>query len=86
MGDDTTTQSPPRRIELLGIEPLEEHARRLAALLTVSVAKRGGRAHLKGLRGHTRTLRDVYTSLTEDAKLGEPSSPAAETTMSCTNP
>src|SRR5689334_6544176 len=66
-------------IELLGIEPLEEHARRLAALLTVSSRRRGGsRAHLTRLRQHSDTLRRVYTALAEDAKRGEPSSPAAE--------
>jgi cellobiose phosphorylase len=66
-------------IELLGIEPLEEHARRLSALLTVSVHRRGrSRTHLKRLREHTDTLRRVYTALAEDAKRGEPSSPAAE--------
>ncbi|HEY2435070.1 MAG TPA: glucoamylase family protein [Vicinamibacterales bacterium] len=66
-------------IELLGIEPLEDHARRLAALLTVSLRHRGSsRAHLKRLRQHSDTLRRVYTALAEDAKRGEPSSPAAE--------
>ena len=41
--------------------------------------RRGGsRAHLKRLRQHTRALRQVYTSLADDAKRGEPSSPAAE--------
>jgi cellobiose phosphorylase len=66
-------------IELLGLEPLEEHARRLAALLTVSARRRGGsREHLKRLSQHAHALRQVYTSLAEDAKRGEPSSPAAE--------
>src|SRR5439155_8304156 len=66
-------------IELLGIEPLEEHARRLAVLLTVSLRRRGGsRAHLRRLHQHTQTLRRVYASLADDAKRGEPSSPAAE--------
>src|SRR5580765_347911 len=69
----------PGPIELLGIEPLEEHARRLAALLTVSVRGRASsRAHQKRLRQHARVLRQVYTSLVDDAKRGEPSSPAAE--------
>jgi cyclic beta-1,2-glucan synthetase len=66
-------------IELLGIEPLEEHARRLAALLTVSQRTRGSsHAHQKRLRQNSRTLRQVYTALADDAKRGEPSSPAAE--------
>src|SRR5207247_7022881 len=50
-----------------------------AALLTVSLGRRSGSsARLKGLREHTHTLRHVYTSLADDAKRGEPSSPAAE--------
>ena len=71
-------QPPPASIDLLGIEPLEEHARRLAALFTVSPRRRGGAAHLKLLRRHTKTLRHVYTSLAGDVARGEPSSPAAE--------
>ena len=68
----------PASIDLLGIEPLEEHARRLAALFTVSAGRRGSAAHLKKLRQHARALRQVYTSLAADAARGEPSSPAAE--------
>jgi cellobiose phosphorylase len=79
MADATVTPSTGSRIELLGIEPLEEHARRLAALFTVSRGRRGGAsAHLKRLRDDTRALRQIYAALTEDAKLGEPCSPAAE--------
>ena len=68
----------PTTIELLGIEPLEEHARRLSALFTVSPQRRGRSTHLKRLRQHSRALRRVYTALAIDAKRGEPSSPAAE--------
>ena len=69
----------PGPIELLGLERLEDHARRLAALFTVSWRPRGGsRVHLKRLRQHTAVLRQVYTALADDAKRGEPSSPAAE--------
>jgi len=76
---DAGVRPTPGAIELLGIEPLEEHARRLAALLTVSSRRSSSsRAHQKRLRQHTRTLRQVYTSLADDAKRGEPSSPAAE--------
>src|SRR5689334_22831422 len=79
MGDAGVPRPTPGGIELLGIEPLEEHARRLAALLTVSSRRRGGgRAHLKRLRQHAQALRQVYRSLADDAKRGEPSSPAAE--------
>ena len=64
--------------ELLGIELLEERARRLAAGLTI--AGRGGsaRAHLRRLDEHMRVLTGVYSSLADDARAGEPPSPAAE--------
>ncbi|HET9834664.1 MAG TPA: glucoamylase family protein, partial [Vicinamibacterales bacterium] len=76
---DAGDRFAPGPIELLGIEPLEEHARRLAALLTVSNRGRvSSRTHRKRLRQHARTLRQVYTSLAEDAKRGEPTSPATE--------
>ena len=70
-----------RRMELLGIEPLEEHARRLAALLTAATRRRfyfNTRRHLSGLDSDLRALRDVYVDLSEDARKGEESSPAAE--------
>jgi cyclic beta-1,2-glucan synthetase len=79
MSDTGASRPASGTIELLGIEPLEEHARRLAALFTVSMRQRGSSgAHLKRLRQHEQTLRRVYTALAEDAKRGEPSSPAAE--------
>ena len=64
--------------ELLSIELLEEHARRLAALLSIDPRQRGsGRAHLRQLKEHMRALREVYTALAEDARQ-EAMSPAAE--------
>src|SRR5512146_829764 len=64
--------------ELLSIELLEEHARRLAALLSIAPRHRGGgRAHLRQLNGHMRALRAVYTVLAADAR-EEAMSPAAE--------
>ena len=64
--------------ELLSIELLEEHARRLAALLSIAPQRRGsGRAHLRQVKDHMRALRDVYTELAEDAQR-EGVSPAAE--------
>jgi len=64
--------------ELLSIELLEEHARRLAALLTLAPDRRGsGRAHLRQLKQHMRALREVYVSLADDARQ-EALSPAAE--------
>jgi cyclic beta-1,2-glucan synthetase len=64
--------------ELLSIELLEEHARRLAALLSIAPRHRGsGRAHLRQLNGHMRALREVYAVLADDARQ-EPLSPAAE--------
>ena len=78
MNDTADTRTDPG-IELLGIEPLEEHGRRLAALLTVSIGRRAGNSrHLKTLRDHKRALRLVYRSLVDDSKRGEPLSPAAE--------
>jgi cyclic beta-1,2-glucan synthetase len=69
----------PGDVELLGLEHLEEHARRLAALLAFASRRRGGsRSHLRRLDDHARALREVYTTLTEDARTGESPSPAAE--------
>ncbi len=57
-------------LELLGIEPLEEHARSLAALLTVAVKGRvRHQPHLERLDGHMQALRNVYVDLSEDVRL-----------------
>jgi cyclic beta-1,2-glucan synthetase len=65
-------------LELLGIELLEEHARRLAALLSLARRRRGnGRAHLRRLKEDARALREIYTALADDARR-ESVSPAAE--------
>ncbi|HPK71703.1 MAG TPA: hypothetical protein PLN93_07155, partial [Vicinamibacterales bacterium] len=65
--------------ELLGLERLEEHARRLAALLTPERRRRSGRPeHLKRLGEDARALRRIYTALEEDARAGEATPPAAE--------
>src|SRR5690242_10851920 len=64
--------------ELLSMELLEEHARRLAALLSIAPSRRSNsRAHLRQVRAHMRALRDVYMELAEDAR-HESLSPAAE--------
>ena len=64
--------------ELLSIESLEEHARRLAARLSIGQRRLGsGRAHLRQLKGHMRALRGVYAALAEDARQ-EGMSPGAE--------
>ena len=61
--------------ELLGIELLEEHARRLAAGLTVDMRRaRRPRKHLRRLVEHSDALRQIYTSLAEDVRAGEPPS------------
>ena len=74
----TRPRSPAGGGELLSIELLEEHARRLAALLSVAPRRGGsGRAHLRQVDDHMRALRDVYTELAEDAR-HEGMSPAAE--------
>jgi cellobiose phosphorylase len=65
-------------VELLSVELVEEHARRLAALL--SIEPRGGwrsRPHLRQLRADMRALRGVYQALADEARR-EPTSPAAE--------
>ena len=73
--------SSPRlhgRTGLLSLELLEEHARRLAALLSTAPGRGGGgRAHLRRVKGHMRALREVYTTLAEDAR-HEAVMPAAE--------
>ena len=66
-------------VELLGIELLEEHARRLAALLTLARQPRGShRSHLRQLKAHMRALREIYAILAEEVRGGEVASPAAE--------
>src|SRR4029453_18503459 len=64
--------------ELLSIDLLEEHARRLAALLSVvpggSLARR---THLRQLNGHMQALRDVYRQLGADSGQETLSPPAA---------
>jgi cyclic beta-1,2-glucan synthetase len=78
---DTSFPGPrllARGEELLSVELLEEHARRLAAQFTLAPRRGGsGRAHLRQLRDHMRALRGVYTALAEDARQ-EAMSPAAE--------
>jgi cyclic beta-1,2-glucan synthetase len=65
-------------LELLGIGLLEEHARHLAALLSLARRRRGsGRAHLRRLKQDAQVLREVYTALADDARR-EAVSPAAE--------
>jgi cellobiose phosphorylase len=67
------------RIELLGIELLEERARRLAGLFTVTRRPRSNRrAHLRRLAENRRVLRATYRALADDVSGGEPASPATE--------
>jgi cyclic beta-1,2-glucan synthetase len=76
-----TTSTNPRAAtdsELLSVELLDEHARRLAALLTIETRGGGnGRTHLRQLKGHMQALRGVYSALAADAR-DEAMSPAAE--------
>src|SRR3954463_13392727 len=69
---------PNASLELLGIEPLENHARRLAALLTVNTRGRTAVTHLKRLDRHMRALREIYVTLSDDATRGEERTAAAE--------
>src|SRR3954462_11895951 len=69
---------PGGSLELLGIEPLETHARRLAALLTINTRGRTTAAHLKRLDGHMRALREIYVTLSDDATRGEERTGAPE--------
>src|SRR5436190_3140529 len=63
MSDAGVSRPTAGNIELLGIEPLEEHARRLAALFTVSLRQRGSSgAHLKRLRQHEQRLQRFVTA------------------------
>jgi cyclic beta-1,2-glucan synthetase len=65
-------------VELLSIELLEEHARRLAASFSIAPTGGGsGRVHLRQLRVDMQALRAVYSALAEDARQ-EAVSPAAE--------
>ena len=73
-----TVRTASGNVELLSIELLEEHARRLAALL--SIRHRGGgdsRLHLRQLKTHMRALRAVYNVLADEARR-EAVSPAGE--------
>ena len=65
-------------LDLLGIELLEEHARGLAALLSLARRRRGsGHTHLQRLRQDAQVLRAVYAELAADAR-EDAVSPAAE--------
>jgi cyclic beta-1,2-glucan synthetase len=75
--DDGAEAQPD--IQLLGVELLEEHARRLAALFTVSRRpSRGVLTHLRRLNENRKVLSATYRALAEDVRLGEAASPAAE--------
>ncbi len=74
-----TPHRPSGQIELLGMDLLEEHGRRLAGLFTVARKPRnGGRAHLRRLKENGRSLRNTYRALADDSSRGEPATPATE--------
>ena len=75
---DLTIPASSLAAELLGLELLEERARRLAAALTTAGRGVSPRAHLRRLAEHMRALTAVYGALAEDARSDEPPSPAAE--------
>jgi cyclic beta-1,2-glucan synthetase len=71
-------RSPGGELELLSIQLLEEHARRLAALLSLARGTRAhSRAHLRRLKKDARVLREVYTSLAVEDR-PDADSPAGE--------
>ncbi len=76
---DRVVRSASDQVELLGIELLEEHARRLAASFTVSRRPLGGgRTHLRRLAENRRALTETYNLLAGDVRRGELASPAME--------
>lgn len=65
--------------ELLGVEQLEQHARRLAGVLTITPrSRRDARVHLRRVDENTRVLRAVYSAMREDVRRNEIVPPAAE--------
>jgi cyclic beta-1,2-glucan synthetase len=63
---------PPFQGQVLGVEQLDERARRLAADLKVSAPKPGAaRALLRRFHDNVAVLRDTYQQLTEDAQGGK---------------
>jgi cyclic beta-1,2-glucan synthetase len=65
-------------LELLGIEPLEAHARYLASSLSLAPrGRRSRRGHLRRLEADAEVLRQVYAALADDARR-ESVPPAAE--------
>jgi cyclic beta-1,2-glucan synthetase len=69
----------PQPGDLLGVEPLEEHARRLAARLTIARKPRSrGFRHLRELREARQALRAAYRVLAADASSGETPGPATD--------
>ena len=64
-------------VELLGIELLEEHARRLAALISLGRRRGSPRAHLRRLDDDMAALDEIYRALADDARR-EPAAPAAD--------
>ena len=75
----TGLDSSPLHGELLGVERLEERARALAAEFTLERDPGRGPPHLlHRLQDDARVLRRAYRTLAADARLGVPSTPAAD--------
>lgn len=65
--------------ELLSVDQLEQHARRLAGVLTpIRGTRRGARAHLRRVAANGRVLRDVYSAMQDDVRRSEVVPPSAE--------
>ncbi|MGE5276093.1 MAG: GH36-type glycosyl hydrolase domain-containing protein [Acidobacteriota bacterium] len=78
-GRRRSVEAAPLRGEVLSLEGLEERAKNLAAVFTLSRdSNRGGREVLRRLEENIERLRHAYIVLADDVHRGEPIAPAAE--------
>ena len=78
-GRRRSVEAAPLRGEVLSLEGLEERAKTLAAVFTLSRdSKRRGREVLRRLEENIGRLRHAYIVLADDVHRGEPIAPAAE--------
>ena len=77
-GWDAQLIEPPLRDELLDVERLQDHARALAARLTVDPRPRRRRRLLGRLEDNARVLARTYRLLADDVRARQHVSPAGE--------